>query len=64
MSVGKVLRIMNLRPRLLRFTFHIDTNLINGRQKIAAVNLLEQWRKDGVILMMMSGTAYVEAKQG
>jgi hypothetical protein len=55
---------MNLRPRLLRFTFHIDTNLINGRQKIAAVNLLEQWRKDGVILMMMSGTAYVEAKQG
>ncbi len=43
---------------------HIDTNLINARQKLAAVNQLERWFEDGVILINMSGTAHQEAKVG
>lgn len=41
---------------------HIDTNLINSRQKIAAVNQLEKWSEDEVILINMSGTAHGEAQ--
>jgi len=44
--------------------FHIDANLINARQKLPAVNQLEQWDKDGVILLNMSGTAHKEAHAG
>jgi len=44
--------------------FHIDTNLINARQKLATVNQLEQWFADGVILINMSGTAHAEARAG
>jgi hypothetical protein len=43
---------------------HIDTNLINARQKPAAVNQLEKWFADGIILINMSGTAHVEAQAG
>ena len=43
---------------------HIDTNLINARQKLAAVNQLERWYADWVILMNMSGTARTEALAG
>jgi hypothetical protein len=43
---------------------HIDTNLINARQKLAAVNQLERWYADGVILINMSGTARAEALSG
>lgn len=43
---------------------HIDTNLINSRQKLAAVNQLEKWFHDGVILINMSGTAHAEAQAG
>ena len=41
---------------------HIDTNLINARQKLPAVNQLERWYEDGVILINMSSTAHVEAR--
>jgi len=41
---------------------HIDTNLINARQKLPAVNQLERWFEDGVILINMSGTAHAEAQ--
>lgn len=41
---------------------HIDTNLINSRQKLAAVNQLEKWFEDEVILINMSGTAHGEAQ--
>lgn len=41
---------------------HIDTNLINAKQKLAAVNELEKWAADEVILMNMSGTAHAEAQ--
>jgi len=43
---------------------HIDTNLINARQKLEAVNQLERWYADGIILMNMSGTARTEALAG
>lgn len=53
-----------LEPRLLRILLHIDTNLINARQKMDAVNQLEKWRDDGVVLINMSSTAHGEAKAG
>jgi hypothetical protein len=43
---------------------HIDTNLINARQKLASVNQLERWFEDEVILINMSSTAHVEARAG
>jgi len=44
--------------------FHIDANLINARQKLPAVNQLEKWFKDGVILINISRTARKEAMTG
>ena len=41
---------------------HIDTNLINARQKLAAINQLEKWYEDEVILINMSATAHGEAQ--
>jgi hypothetical protein len=43
---------------------HIDTNLINARQKPPAVNRLEKWYADRVILINMAGTARAEALAG
>ena len=43
---------------------HIDTNLINARQKLAPVNQLERWAEDEVILINMSSTAQSEAQAG
>jgi hypothetical protein len=53
---------LSLEPRSLNILFHVDTNLINARQKLAAVNQLEKWRDDEVILINMSSTAHVEAQ--
>ena len=53
-----------MEARLLPVMFHIDTNLINARQKLEAVNQLEKWFDDGVVLINMSGTAHVEATAG
>ena len=45
---------MGLQRRLLHMPIiHIDTNLINARQRIDAVNQLERWHHDGVILVNM-----------
>lgn len=41
---------------------HIDTNLINAYQKLSAVNQLEKWYDDGVILINISSTAFREAQ--
>jgi hypothetical protein len=41
---------------------HIDTNLINARQKSPAVNQLEKWFEDEVILINMSAIAHSEAQ--
>jgi hypothetical protein len=44
--------------------FHIDTNRINARGKIEAMNQLEKWKKNGVILISMSGVSFKEAHAG
>lgn len=43
---------------------HLDTNLVNARQRLAAVNQLEKWYADGVVLINMAGTARKEALAG
>ena len=52
------------RRMLYMPVLHIDANLINSRQKLPAVNQLEKWAEDDVILINMSGTARDEAKAG
>lgn len=54
---------IRMERRLLYIpVLHIDTNLINARQKLATVNQLEKWYDDGVILINMSATAHGEAQ--
>jgi hypothetical protein len=55
---------MRMESRLLPLMFHIDTQLINSKQKIESVNRLEKWFDDGVILINMSATAHQEARAG
>ena len=56
---------INLQRRMLYIpVLHIDTNLINARQRLTAVNQLEKWHADGVILINMAGTARCEALAG
>jgi hypothetical protein len=56
---------ITLQRRMLYIpVLHIDTNLINARQKLAAVNQLEKWYADEVILINMAGTARQEALAG
>ena len=56
---------MSFESRLLHIPiFHIDTNLINARQKIGEVNRLEYWADNGVILINMSWIAHAEAQAG
>lgn len=52
------------RRALFIAVLHIDANLINARQKLAAVNQLEKWADDGIICMNMSSTARTEARAG
>lgn len=55
----------NMLPRLLRGPiFHLDANLINARQRLDAVNRMESWRDEGVILLVMAGVAHEEAQAG
>lgn len=44
--------------------FHIDTNLINARGKLEAMNLIEKWANDEVIQVNMSGVSFKEANEG
>lgn len=54
---------ISMERRLLYIPpLHIDTNLINARQKLPAVNQLEKWFEDEVILINMSSTAHREAQ--
>jgi hypothetical protein len=50
--------------RNLDLVYHLDANRINAIQKNASVNQLEQWHKNEVIFLEMSGTAYDEARSG
>jgi len=56
---------IQLNRRLLYIpVLQIDTNLINALQKLPAVNQLEKWFEDEVILINISGTARSEALAG
>ena len=56
---------IQMNRRLLYIpVLHIDTNLINARQKLSAVNQIEKWFEDEVILINISGTARCEAIAG
>ena len=56
---------IDMKRRMLYIpVLHIDTNLINARQKLDAVNQLERWAENGVILINMSLTAHDEARAG
>lgn len=56
---------IQMNRRLLYIpVLHIDTNLINARQKLPAVNQIEKWFEDEVILINISGTARGEALAG
>lgn len=43
---------------------HIDANRINAKNKSDAMNKLEKWHEDGVIILEMSRTAQEEAAKG
>jgi hypothetical protein len=56
---------IQMNRRLLYIpVLHIDTNLINARQNLPAVNHLENWFEDEVILINISGIARGEALAG
>ena len=53
-----------MRSRQTCLYFQIDTNRINSRGNIEAMNRLERWHRDEVIGLVMSDIAHVEAKAG
>lgn len=64
-SVDNPTETISMQRRMLYIPIlHIDANLINSRGQIAQVNQLERWFEDGVILINMSSTAYMEAQAG
>src|SRR5260221_1841027 len=54
----------NERRMLYTPIFHIDTTLINARGKLDAMNRIEKWFADGVVLVNMSGVSFKEARAG
>lgn len=44
--------------------FLIDTNRINARRKSRYMNQLDQWRNNGVVVLLMPEIAHREAKAG
>jgi hypothetical protein len=53
-----------LRRMLYTPVFHIDTNLINARGKLSAMNQIEKWAEEELILVNMSGVSFKEAQAG
>jgi len=53
-----------MRSRETDLYFQIDTNRINARGTLTAMNRLEKWHDDEVIGLVMSDVAYAEAKAG
>ncbi|MDO9267536.1 MAG: hypothetical protein Q7T96_00300 [Methylobacter sp.] len=57
--------MIKIRQRMLYTPiFHIDTNLINARGSLLAMNLIEKWAADEIILVNMSGISFKEALAG
>jgi hypothetical protein len=50
--------------RSIYLSFQIGTNRINSRQKLSAINQLEQWHRDEVIQLFISEVAYEESLTG
>lgn len=55
---------MYKEERFIHRIFSIDTNRINSRSKIPAMNQLEQWHENGVIQIDMPEVAQKEAMAG
>jgi hypothetical protein len=53
-----------MRSRETYLYFQIDTNRINSRGTLVAMNRLERWHRDEVIGLVMSDIAHAEAKAG
>src|SRR5215210_2654668 len=51
-------------PRDLKLSFQIDTNRINSRSKLPAMNRLEDWHRKGLIEILLSEPAQHEALAG
>lgn len=60
--IGGTMAVRMNRRMLHISVLHIDTNLINARQKLESVNQLERWYADEVILINMSSIAHAEAQ--
>lgn len=56
--------MIKMQRRMLYTVFHIDTNVINGRGKLASMNRIEKWAADEVIQVNMSGVSFKEALVG
>jgi hypothetical protein len=52
------------RRMLYTPVFHIDTNLINTRGKLEAMNQIERWAEEELTLVNMSGVSFNEAQAG
>ena len=52
------------RRRLYTPIFHIDTNMINARGKLPAMNKIEAWAENEIILINMSNASFTEAQAG
>ncbi|RPH59938.1 MAG: hypothetical protein EHM89_09800 [Acidobacteria bacterium] len=53
-----------MRSRETYLYFQIDTNRINSRGTLVAMNQIERWHRHGVIGLVMSDIAHAEAKAG
>ena len=52
---------MNMPERYVYLDFHIDTNRINAKSRLAYMNILERWFEDDLIYLEMSEVAQNEA---
>jgi hypothetical protein len=57
-------RLTSIRRRSVELVFYIDTNRINARQSLPAMNQLEDWHRNGVISLQMAEEAHDEAIAG
>lgn len=53
---------MQMEPREVFLTFHLDTNRINSRSTLENMNKLEHWANEGILLLYMSQVAHDEAR--
>lgn len=56
--------MLDVPSRFVYLRFQIDTNRINSRNALPAMNRIERWHRDGVIELLSSETATTEMMQG